>query len=150
MNRSVAIWIVLDCRRGGSTEHASNHLVTFALFLVHKTLHTCRCRFCSWWQTGSQAATWSSHHASLQPEHAHFLSTAPRWHWKRKYMQFRILEKDRASLAIDSHASYFFFYLSKALYIDACTHKHINNKKHSENADTSTSLTFVLELWPWS
>ena len=23
------------------------------------------------------------------------------------------------------------------------------NKKHSENADTSTSLTFDLEVWPW-
>ena len=23
------------------------------------------------------------------------------------------------------------------------------NKKHSENADTSTSVTFDLELWPW-
>ena len=25
----------------------------------------------------------------------------------------------------------------------------INDKKHSENADTSTSVTFDLELWPW-
>ena len=25
----------------------------------------------------------------------------------------------------------------------------IHNKKHSENADTSTSVTFDLELWPW-
>ena len=24
------------------------------------------------------------------------------------------------------------------------------NKKHSENADTSTSVTFDLELWPWT
>ena len=27
--------------------------------------------------------------------------------------------------------------------------KKIPNKKHSENADTSTSVIFNLELWPW-
>ena len=28
-------------------------------------------------------------------------------------------------------------------------HELTNNKKHSENVDTSTSVTFDLELWPW-
>ena len=27
--------------------------------------------------------------------------------------------------------------------------KDKKNKKHSENADTSTSVTFDLDVWPW-